>query len=33
MNLKNKQEKLYNLTETEENDNFIKELKKFRNDL
>ena len=33
MNLKNKQEKLYNLTEDEENDQFIKELKNFRKDL
>lgn len=30
---KNQQEKLYNLTEEEENDDFIDELKKFRNDL
>ena len=29
----NKQEKLYNLTEEEENDDFLDELKKFRNDL
>lgn len=30
---KNQQEKLYNLTENEENNDFIDELKKFRNDL
>ena len=30
---KNQQEKLYNLTEEEENDKFINELKNFRNDL
>lgn len=33
MNRKNKNEKLYNITKEEENDEFISELKHFRNDL